>query len=129
MARIRSGEQTRHGIVGSSITENNPQLSSRLLSDTSPDMEQQISKSPEPRLMTPEEKAVWGPILDLRKESVLNRSRVDPASLAPYVGEWVAWSPDGTRIVAHAEDLATLDELVVKAGEDPALCTLEGIDD
>ena len=47
--------------------------------------------------------------------------------LARHRGEYVAWSPDGTRIVASSPDLDTLEQLVCAAGEDPQDCTIEGI--
>jgi hypothetical protein len=78
--------------------------------------------------MTPEEEAVWGPELDLRKQSSLNRARFDPALLTPYNGQWIAWSPDSSRIVAHADDIDTLYHLIAEAGEDPSRCPIEGIE-
>jgi hypothetical protein len=92
-------------------------------------MEYHINKELQPRLMTPEEEAVWGPILDLRQESALNRARFDPALLAQYEGELIAWSPDGTRIIARAKDDETIYQLLDEAGEDPALCLVEYIGD
>lgn len=83
---------------------------------------------PQPREMTPEEEAAEGPEMDLRRLSSVNRSQFDPAQLAPYMGRWVAWSPDSSRIVTSAEDIDTLDELVLKEGEDPSQCAIEYID-
>lgn len=40
-----------------------------------------------------------------------NRSRVPPEQMRPYAGQHVAWSPDGTRILAHGADL---DEVIAK---------------
>jgi len=76
-------------------------------------------------MMTPEEEAKWGPIMDSWKESALNRARFDPALLAQYKGELIAWSPDGTRIIAHAKDDETIDQLLDEAGEAPGLCLVE----
>ena len=39
--------------------------------------------------------------------------------LQKLVGRWVAYSADGSRIVAHGKDLAELDRRVIDAGEDP----------
>jgi hypothetical protein len=39
--------------------------------------------------------------------------------LQQCAGEWVAYSADGSRIVAHGKDLAKLDQRVIEAGEDP----------
>jgi hypothetical protein len=49
--------------------------------------------------------------------------------LAKHRGEWVAWSPDGTRLVAGSRDPDALDELIRAAGEDPEECPIEGIPD
>jgi len=79
--------------------------------------------------MAPEEEAAWGPEMALRNMSAFNRSTFDPALLAPYLGQWIAWSPDSSRVVAHAEDVETLDDLVSKAGEDPSRCPIEYLDE
>jgi hypothetical protein len=47
--------------------------------------------------------------------------------LAKYFGQWVAWSPDGTRVVASSTDPDALEDLVRAAGEDPMFCVVEGI--
>jgi hypothetical protein len=47
--------------------------------------------------------------------------------LAKHRGEWVAWSPDGTRLVASSRDTDALDDLVRAAGENPEKCPIEGI--
>jgi hypothetical protein len=82
----------------------------------------------QPREITPDEEAEWGSVLDLCGASTLNRARFDPALLIQYLGQWVAWSPDGSRVVAHAHDIRNLRELVAEAGEDPSLCAIEGIE-
>ena len=56
-----------------------------------------------------------------------NRARFPLEELVRRAGRWVAWSPDGARIVAEADDPEVLDELVVNAGEDPERCITEGI--
>jgi hypothetical protein len=38
--------------------------------------------------------------------------------LAKHRGEWIAWSPDGTRIVASSRDPAALEDLIRATGED-----------
>lgn len=48
-----------------------------------------------------------------------NRAKFPLEELKRYEGQWVAFSPDGSRIVASCEDFAQLDERVVAAGEDP----------
>jgi hypothetical protein len=57
-----------------------------------------------------------------------NRANFPVAELMKYRGQWVAFSPDGRRIIAGSEDLGTLDKLVATAGEDPELVALEHID-
>ena len=57
-----------------------------------------------------------------------NRARFPLAELQKYHGQWVAFSPDGRRIIAASEDLAALDRLVVAAGEDPEQLAFERIE-
>ncbi len=58
-----------------------------------------------------------------------NRLAFPHEELAKHRGEWVAWSPDGTRMVATTRDPKALDDLVRAAGEDPEECPIEGIPD
>lgn len=58
-----------------------------------------------------------------------NRTRFPLDELAKHRGEWVAWSPDGTRLVATSRNPDALDDLVRDAGEDPENCVIEGIPD
>lgn len=58
-----------------------------------------------------------------------NRAAFPPDQLAPYRGRWIAWSPDGSHVVADAENLKDLDDLILAAGEAPERCVLEGIPD
>jgi hypothetical protein len=53
-----------------------------------------------------------------RDTYVTNRSRFTPDELAPYGNQWVAWSADGSKIVAHHEDLLQVTEQVKAAGYD-----------
>jgi hypothetical protein len=48
-----------------------------------------------------------------------NRNRVPPEELEKYRGQFLAWSLDGTRILAHSEDPEALPALLLQAGEDP----------
>lgn len=45
-----------------------------------------------------------------------NRRQFPAEQLIPYEGLYVAWSPDGTRILASAEDRAGLREKLREAG-------------
>ena len=56
-----------------------------------------------------------------------NRNRFSVNELLPYNGQWVAFSSDGSRIVASAAELARLNDLIAAAGEDPESVGLERI--
>lgn len=56
-----------------------------------------------------------------------NRSKFPLQTLAQFAGQWIAWSPDGKSIIAHATDEASLDARIGQAGEDPSHCIIEGI--
>jgi hypothetical protein len=49
-----------------------------------------------------------------------NQSRYPPEELAKSNGQYVAWSPDGTQIVAADPDPIRLDALLRASGYDPA---------
>ena len=57
-----------------------------------------------------------------------NRARIPLAELQKYQGQWVAVSLDGCKIIASDQDLASLDALVVAAGEDPERVAFERIE-
>ena len=63
------------------------------------------------------------------RQFLANRAAVPVEELAKYAGQWVAWSPDGTRIAASAPNPELLDGILEANGEDPALCVVEGIPD
>jgi hypothetical protein len=67
--------------------------------------------------------------LELRRKFLANRAAFSPDDLARYAGQWVAWSPEGSRIAASAPSPELLEALLVASGEDPALCVVEGIPD
>jgi hypothetical protein len=54
-----------------------------------------------------------------------NRSAFPPVELAKYRGQRVAFSPDGRRLLAGAEDLERLEEQLATLGEDPQQVVLE----
>lgn len=56
-----------------------------------------------------------------------NRQEFPIDELHKYAGNYIAWSPDGSRIVASSPDLEVLDQRVRAAGEDPQQCAIEGV--
>jgi hypothetical protein len=54
-------------------------------------------------------------------------SRGYGVSETPATRRWIAWSPDGARIVADSEAPEDLDDRIRAAGEDPERCVVEGI--
>ena len=49
-----------------------------------------------------------------------NRATFPPGRMRKYAGKYVAWSPNGTRIVASDDDELRLDEILKTAGYDPS---------
>lgn len=57
------------------------------------------------------------------KTFIKNRSEIPPEELDKYAGQWIAWSPDGTHIIAgSSESEEALVELLEKMGRDPFDC-------
>ncbi|MCI0639850.1 MAG: hypothetical protein L0Y72_19460 [Gemmataceae bacterium] len=65
--------------------------------------------------------------LETRRKFLANRAAFPVEELEKYAGQWVAWSPDGSRIAASAASPELLDGLLFANGLDPALCVVEGI--
>jgi hypothetical protein len=65
--------------------------------------------------------------LESRRKFLANRAAFPEADLAKYAGQWVAWSPDGTRIAATALSPELLDSILVANGQNPVLCVVEGM--
>ncbi len=57
------------------------------------------------------------------------RKDIPAKDLAKHQGKWVAFSRDGSRIVASDEDLVILEKKTVAAGEDPGDVVLEFLDE
>ena len=53
-------------------------------------------------------------------EFTKNRLQFPLEELSKYAGSYVAWSPDGRKIVASDTDLVRLDEAIRQAGYDPS---------
>ncbi len=51
---------------------------------------------------------------------ITNRTQMPPEELQRYSGQYVAWSPDGTRIIAADPDELRLEAAIQAAGYDPA---------
>ncbi len=60
------------------------------------------------------------------QEYLRNRVSFPLDELSKHRGEWVAWSPDGRRVVAASRDPNALDDLVRAAGDDPENCPIVG---
>lgn len=54
------------------------------------------------------------------QEFLKNRRQFPPDELQKYAGKHVAWSPDGTAIIASDDDELRLDATIRAAGYDPA---------
>jgi hypothetical protein len=54
------------------------------------------------------------------QEFLKNRRQFPPEELEKYSGRYVAWSPDGTRIIASDDDQIRLDTTIRDLGYDPA---------
>ena len=65
--------------------------------------------------------------LECSREFLKRRAAFPAETLTRYAGRWIAWSPDGARIVADSETPDGLDDRVAAAGEDPERCVVEGI--
>jgi hypothetical protein len=65
--------------------------------------------------------------LECRRRFLKRRVAFRAEALVPYAGRWIAWSPDGGRIVADADAPEDLDDRIRAAGEDPERCVVEGI--
>lgn len=57
-----------------------------------------------------------------------NRAKFPITELQEHTGKWAAFSPDGTRIIASAEDIEKLTAEVENAGVDPQEVVFERIE-
>lgn len=65
--------------------------------------------------------------LAYRRKYLENRAKFSMEELARHAGKWIAWSPDGSSIVASADDLDTLDDLIRSSRQDSTCCVVEAI--
>ena len=54
-----------------------------------------------------------------------NRSRYGHEELRPYAGEWLAWSLDGSTILAHHPDAEEVRRQLIEKGTDPGRAVME----
>jgi hypothetical protein len=67
-------------------------------------------------------------IMDMQ-EFDKNRTAFPPEELLAYRGQYIAWSPDGNRIIASDKDGLKLDDTVRALGYDPAEVTFSSVPD
>jgi hypothetical protein len=65
--------------------------------------------------------------LECRRKFLERRAALPAETLARYAGRWIAWSPDGARIVADSEAPEDLDDRIRAVGEDPERWVVEGL--
>lgn len=58
-----------------------------------------------------------------------NQRRFPPVELARYAGQHIAWSWDGSRILAHDPDRRVLNEKLRAAGVDPSQVIHDFVED
>jgi hypothetical protein len=58
-----------------------------------------------------------------------NRAAFPPEELLQYRGQYVAWSPDGKRIIASDTDAIRLDDTVQELGYDPSDMVFSSVPD
>jgi len=58
-----------------------------------------------------------------------NRAAFPPEELLQYRGKYIAWSPDGKRIIASDEDGIRLDDIVQELGYDPSELVFSSVPD
>jgi hypothetical protein len=57
-----------------------------------------------------------------------NRAKFPIGELRKYAGQWVAFSLEGSRVLANAETIADLEKRLMATGEDPQSVALEKIE-
>jgi hypothetical protein len=81
-----------------------------------------------PDRRTPEERwAAWEATWEASSHFDENRAKFPVQQLAPYIGQTVAWSLDGSRIIAAGADYRALSRKLHALGEDPSRVVFEDI--
>ena len=61
------------------------------------------------------------------QQFLTNRQQFPPGELAKYAGKYIAWSPDGTRILASDDDLEKVAAAVEDQGFDSSEIVLSSV--
>jgi len=61
------------------------------------------------------------------QQFLTNRQQFPPGELARYAGKYIAWSPDGTRIIASDDDLEKVAAAVEDQGYDSSEIVLSSV--
>jgi glucose/arabinose dehydrogenase len=61
------------------------------------------------------------------QQFLTNRQQFPPGELAKYAGKYIAWSPDGTLILASDDDLEKVAAAVEDQGYDSAEIVLSSV--
>ncbi len=56
-----------------------------------------------------------------------NRAAFPLAELARYQGQWIAFDPEGTKVIASAPTVGSVHKKVIEAGYDPQRVWFEGV--
>jgi hypothetical protein len=99
-------------------------VTSEMVQEKRPAEQGRNSMVPDDR--TPEERwAAWEATWEASSHFDENRANFPVQELAPYIGQTVAWSPDGSRIVAAEATFGELWNKLRSRGEDPSVFVYE----
>jgi hypothetical protein len=68
------------------------------------------------------------PILDL-SQFYKNQSAYPPEDLLQYRGQYIAWSPDGSRVIGNDRDMSRLIAMIRESGYDPSQTLISTVPD
>ncbi len=86
----------------------------------------ELSSPPDEALVRQRDEA-WRATWEAHRHYDENRANFPVQGLAPFIGQSVAWSPDGARIVDAAPDFGALWNKLLARGEDPSIYVYEDI--